>query len=106
MEQQLSHPIFEDRPNDEVKLWRYLSFAGFASLLQSSFLHFTRVDMFGDHFEGVWSKSDLEYLRGLGGFDVASFTKQMKRTTVAASCWIELTHESAAMWGLYAPGKE
>lgn len=100
------HPIFADRPEDRAKLWRYLSFAKLASLLQSSSLHFTRVDKFDDHFEGAWPKSDLEYLLNLKGFSVPNFTEQMKRKCVAASCWVGLPHESAAMWRLYAPGGE
>src|SRR5262249_48264622 len=38
-------------------------------------------------------------------FNVVSFTEGM-RCFAAASCWIELEYESAAMWRLYAPGKE
>jgi hypothetical protein len=92
----------------EAKLWRYLSFAKFASLLQSAQLHFTRVDHFDDHFEGAWPKSDLEYWtkeRMIDVFKVANFTEQM-RHNVAVSCWFESPHESAAMWRLYAPGNE
>ena len=74
------HPIFTDRPDDEAKLWRYLSFAKLASLLQSSCLHFTRADKFDDHFEGVWSKSDLKYLLNLDGFDVPAFTEQIRHS--------------------------
>jgi hypothetical protein len=74
--------------------------------MQSATLHFTRSDRFDDHFEGAWPKSDLEYWRTLKGFDVASFTENMRRTNVSASCWVESKHESAAMWRLYAPGLE
>ncbi len=102
------HPIFHNRPAADAKLWRYLSFAKFASLLQSSLLHFTRTDQFDDHFEGAWPLSDLKEWQKIAerGFDVASFTETMKRSRVAASCWFEAPHESAAMWRLYAPGNE
>src|SRR5262245_13292056 len=100
------HPLFRDVPPAEAKLWRYLSFAKFASLLNSPRLHSTRVDGFDDHFEGAWPKKDLEYWNEiLSPFKVPSFTEQM-RSFVAASCWIESPHESAAMWRLYAPGDE
>lgn len=99
------HPLFCDRPEDTAKLWRYLSFAKLAALFQSSQLHFTRVDKLDDHFEGVWPKIDFEYFDKLSGFDIPTFTKQM-HTAAAVSCWIEMPHESAAMWRLYAPGKE
>jgi hypothetical protein len=102
------HPIFRDRPSSAAKLWRYLSFAKFAALLQSNLLHFTRADQFDDHFEGAWPLSDLRKWQKIAerGFDVASFTESMKRSRVAASCWFESPHESAAMWRLYAPGNE
>jgi hypothetical protein len=48
------NPIFSEIPPPDAKLWRYLSFAKFASLLHSQKLHFTRVDRLDDHFEGVW----------------------------------------------------
>jgi hypothetical protein len=102
------HPIFRNVPPPEAKLWRYLSFAKFASLLHSPRLHFTRVDHFDDHFEGAWPRSDLEFWTSdtiVRVFHVPSLTEQM-RSNVAASCWIELPHESAAMWRLYAPGDE
>src|SRR5262249_20825018 len=38
-------------------------------------------------------------------FNVPEFTEDMRRR-IAASCWFESPHESAAMWRLYAPGKE
>src|SRR5262249_26511413 len=38
-------------------------------------------------------------------FNVPEFTEDMRRR-VAASCWFESPHESAAMWRLYAPGNE
>jgi hypothetical protein len=102
------HPIFRNAPLPEAKLWRYLSFAKFASLLHSRQLHFTRIDHFDDHFEGAWPRSDLEYWtneRMLRAFNVPAFTEEM-RCRIAASCWFESPHESAAMWRLYAPGKE
>jgi Protein of unknown function (DUF2971) len=102
------HPLFGNVPPPEAKLWRYLSFAKFVSLLQSERLHFTRVDHFDDHFEGAWPKSDLEFWtaeRMIKHFNVPHFTEQM-RFNVAASCWFESPDESAAMWRLYAPGNE
>ena len=104
----LVHPIFRNAPQPEAKLWRYLSFAKFASLLHSQQLHFTRVDHLDDHFEGAWPRSDFQYWtseRMLRHVNVPAFTEEMRRK-VAASCWVESPHESAAMWRLYAPGNE
>lgn len=99
------HPLFRNVPPPDAKLWRYLSFAKFASLLHSSRLHFTRVDQFDDHFEGAWPKSDFDYWSKVEGFKVPYFTEHMRSRT-AASCWAESPHESAALWRLYAPGAE
>src|SRR6516165_10900839 len=90
------HPIFRNAPEPEAKLWRYLNFAKFASVLHSPYLHFTRVDHFDDHFEGAWPRSDLEYWtneRILRAFNVPAFTEDMRRR-VAASCWFESRHKS------------
>lgn len=106
MAEQSVHPLFRDKPAPDAKLWRYLSFAKFASLLDTGHLHFTRVDRFDDHFEGAWPQQDVgKWQERRGVFDVVAFTDR-GRVTVAASCWFESNHESAAMWRIYAPGNE
>jgi hypothetical protein len=100
------HSIFRNAPPAGAKLWRYLSFAKFVSLLQTACLHFTRADQFDDHFEGAWPKSDRDYWQEIKSSNVVAFTKMMKQHSVAVSCWVELPHESAAMWRLYAAGSE
>jgi hypothetical protein len=106
-----AHPIFRDRPPPEAKLWRYLSFAKFAALLDAGQLHFTRVDKFDDHFEGAWPQKDyakwqkVEPAQEEGVFTVNSFTETI-RPAMAVSCWVESEYESAAMWRLYSSGSE
>lgn len=100
------HPLFRERPPADAKLWRYLSFAKFAALLDTGVLHFTRVDKFDDHFEGAWPQQDVaKWEEKAGVFNVVAFTER-GRGTVAASCWFESKYESAAMWQLYTPGNE
>jgi Protein of unknown function (DUF2971) len=101
-----AHPLFRNAPPPDAKLWRYLSFAKLVSLLYAPRLHFTRVDQFDDHFEGAWPKSDLEYWEKVKGLIAIYYTEVMRYSKVAASCWVESPHESAAMWRLYAPGEE
>jgi hypothetical protein len=105
MTEQPVHPIFRDRPAPEAKLWRYLSFAKFAALLDTGLLHFTRVDQFDDHFEGAWPQQDAARWQQTEGFSMLSFTER-GRKSVAVSCWFESDYESAAMWRLYASGNE
>jgi hypothetical protein len=99
------HPLFHDRPPPEAKLWRYLSFAKFAALLDAGQLHFTRVDQFDDHFEGAWPQQDYAKWQKVEGFNVPAFTESV-RPAMVVSCWAESEYESAAMWRLYASGNE
>jgi hypothetical protein len=105
MTEQPIHPLFRNRPPPEAKLWRYLSFAKFAALLGAGQLHFTRVDHLDDHFEGAWPKQDVATWEQNRAFFVTTLTER-SRKSVAVSCWVESKHESAAMWGLYASGRE
>jgi hypothetical protein len=105
MTEQPVHPIFRDKPAPDAKLWRYLSFAKFASLLDNGLLHFTRVDKFDDHFEGAWPQQDVATWEANKAFNMVTFTERGRRQ-VAASCWFESKHESAAMWHLYTPRDE
>src|SRR5260370_2532411 len=104
-EQPVLHPLFRDGPPREAKLWRYLSFAKFAALLDAGRLHFTRVDRFDDHFEGAWPQQDYAKWQKVEGFNVNAFTESV-RPAMAVSCWAESEYESAAMWRLYTSGNE
>ena len=101
-----THPIFRDAPPPETRLWRYLSFAKIIALFETRRLHFTRIDQFDDHFEGVWPKSDLERFEKLEGGQVIPKVTRAMRLGTAASCWLAADYESAAMWRLYAAGEE
>ncbi len=103
---QYEHPLFRNSPEPNAPLWRYLSFAKLASLLHQACLHFTRVDQFDDHFEGAWPKRDIELLIQGGGGGRILYLTEIMRDRAAASCWVEASYESAAMWRLYAPGGE
>ena len=47
-------------PNDEnVKIWRYMDFAKFISLINEQYLYFTRSDRFEDRFEGSYSSINV-----------------------------------------------
>lgn len=102
------HPIFNNMPepeNDAV-LWRYMSISQLVSLLESKRLHFTRLDQYTDHFEGIWPKKDLEYWNNLNGFNVPGHTEFLKRNKIVASCWCKSEYESAGLWRLYTKNNE
>nr|WP_320189844.1 hypothetical protein [uncultured Desulfobacter sp.] len=99
----------------DAKVWRYLDFPKFISLLENSSLHFCRSDLFKDKFEGSFTKSSVKYREDKWRehmphipeqhFDhfkeVYRFQKQEERKNFYINCWHMNEYESAAMWELY-----
>ena len=54
------HPVFEKPENEDVKIWRYMDFTKFVSLLEKQALFFCRTDKLGDLFEGSYTKVNIE----------------------------------------------
>lgn len=105
------HPVFEKPKNENAKIWRYMDFTKFVSLLDKSALFFTRADKLGDLFEGSYSKANIDLrptvykipqhmLRTMSTL----FEVLTKFTTV--NCWHLNEYESAAMWKLYLKSNE
>lgn len=46
--------------SDSQKIWRYVDFHKFESMLTSNTLYFSRIDSFTDRFEGNWTRANLE----------------------------------------------
>ena len=105
------HPVFNPPPADAV-LWRYMDFTKFVSILDKGALFFPPAAKLGDPFEGAFSEvnktlrpviyQDLpeDTLRGF-----AQYLKESCHFTLI-SCWHENSHESEAMWKLYAREKD
>lgn len=117
------HPAFK-KPNDpNLKVWRYIDFTKYVSLLETSKLYFTRADRFLDPFEGSYPKMNpiiqkqtfeqiakdvpvehrskfIEHISKL-----RSYNKEWRRY-IALNCWHANEHESAAMWSLYLKSNE
>ena len=104
------HSIFNPPPLDAI-LWRYMDFAKFVSMLDSSALYFVRADKLGDPFEGTFSpvNSDTHsYLYSDVLPDVPSlirYNSEQRRRYCAVNCWHWNDHESDAMWKLYGGDK-
>lgn len=97
---------FEEPPS-EARLWRYMDFVKFVSLLDSAQLQFARADLLGDPWEGSLP-TPLANLRGTpeeteGPSNTwnLSHSGEHVRYRTYISCWHESEHESAAMWRLY-----
>jgi hypothetical protein len=57
------HPVFIDPKGKDLKLWRYMDFTKFISLIKSNSLFFptTRILTKIDPWEGSWLKKELEH---------------------------------------------
>lgn len=110
------HPCFVQPQNEDCRLWRYMDFTKFVSLISSKSLFFCRADLFKDPFEGSYSKANVALRphvykdmpsEQLGKMmeQMSSFAKWVREWTYI-SCWHANEYESAAMWDLYAKTNE
>jgi len=110
------HPSFIQPQNQDSRLWRYMGFTKFVSLISSGSIFLCRADLFKDPFEGSYSKANValrpqvykdmpsEQL-GTMMAQMASFAKWVREWTYI-NCWHANEFESAAMWDLYAKTNE
>lgn len=113
--------------NQDQRIWRYMDFMKFGSLLCYNSLYLARADTLGDKFEGSLSHPTKEdYRKALEQIEqlekhrkeaendatadtkgptelLNDFSKIFKGLvkTVGVSCWHMNDDESAAMWSLY-----
>lgn len=108
------HPAFE-KPNDDTRIWRYLDFTEFVSLLDKQALFFTRADRLSDPFEGSYPKANVERRPGVYPMSKEAFDKRKEtlevlrrhiRRFVFVNCWHINEYESDAMWNLYLKSEE
>ncbi len=100
------------QPKDKnAKIWRYMDFTKFVSLLSTSSLFLARADTFEDPFEGRYLGVSLETYddekpRPLAEQKfIRSWNTTLQKFT-AISCWHVSEYESAAMWKLYLKSDE
>lgn len=114
----IEHPTFIPPDDPNVKIWRYIDFNKFVSILDTGSLWFTRADQFSDQFEGSSPKMNISSRKAtpdISKADIPIFnnlienTSQVKRQWlkyVAINCWHMNEGESTAMWGLYLKSNE
>ena len=115
------HPAFKQPSNPGIKIWRYMDFTKYVSMLDMGGLYFTRSDFLGDPFEGTYSQLNVEGFklqlqeaeRAAGGpldvpklLEEESVKRQWYRQWMYISSWHMNEFESAAMWRLYAQTNE
>lgn len=80
------------KPDEEnSKIWRYIDFPKFVSLLHERKLFFVQACHLPDKFEGNWSKTNKV---------LDKYLKELKQYT-CVSCWQKNEEESALMWEVY-----
>lgn len=108
------HLIFEKPHNENVKIWRYMDFTKFVSILDKRALFFARADKLPDPFEGSYSKANIEIrpklYKDIPEFDIfqksiQDFSKDVRKYVIINS-WHMNDCESAAMWRLYLKSDE
>ncbi len=102
------HPNLEKPKNEKARIWRYMDFTKFVSLLDKSALFFVRADKLPDPFEGSFPKTNVKLrptiYKGIMPpkeiKDLSEFYKQYVKLTFI-SCWHLNNYQSAAMWEKY-----
>lgn len=120
-----SHPIFEDPPNSSnLKLWRFIDYTKFVSLLHKNSLFFCKASILPDSWEGLYPQKELNYFldehmnlsypnplnrspenreQNANNWE-KSFKEEKNKNFL--SCWHYNETESAAMWNLYLKSNE
>jgi len=91
-----------------TKVWRYMDFTKFASLLDTSALYFSRADRLPDSWEGAhttWGLIGQPNWVLAGEHQTRPFNRALRQHTFV-SCWHMNDVESAAMWKLYVSQNE
>jgi hypothetical protein len=108
------HPCFQAPADRSIKIWRYLDFTKYVSMLSSQNLFFSRSDLFDDPYEGATSHANIK-LRSTVYSDIKITKQQIDQLAELAewsrqwtyiNCWHMNEYESAAMWKLYAQTNE
>lgn len=112
---QKAHPAFKVPDNLNIKIWRYLDFTKFVSLLETESLFFCRADCFDDPFEGSFPQANKKLqdkeLKKATPEEQEAWERWVQgrkedRKRIMINCWHMNDYESAAMWNLYANSNE
>ncbi|MFC1917934.1 hypothetical protein ACFLXH_04700 [Chloroflexota bacterium] len=117
------HPSFKKPESNKTKIWRYIDFTKFVSVLAKQQLFFARSDKLGDPFEGSYPTKNVEQrklnhtklLKSLPPHikimiegrpqAISEFHKNIRKF-IFISGWHKNKNESAAMRNLYLKSNE
>lgn len=102
-----AHRAFDPPSDPSVKIWRYMDFTQFVSMLEEKGILFTRADLFEDKFEGTMSQPLHDFV-GEQALDPDEYAMHLRMTKgwSFVSCWHMNECESAAMWKIYSTSRE
>ncbi|MBL0343795.1 hypothetical protein [Candidatus Villigracilis affinis] len=118
----MTTPNFFTAPgNPDEKIWRYMDFPRYVSLITRGSLYFSRADLLGDPFEGSYPVINKESRDQLADQLLSempkdkvpadwksNFLKQFSDTyrgmskSIYVNCWHMNQFQSAAMWSIYS----
>ena len=95
------------KPKDKDKIWRYMDFTKFVSMLHYKSLHFTRVDTLKDPYDTSIASYFAEHtnISPLALKKTSEFEKARRRK-IFVNCWHINAFESAALWKVYMKSDE
>ena len=94
---------FDSPDNKNVKIWRYMDYTKFMSLVMDRNLYFIPADLLGDPYEGSLPKLAVrERDDKSSDADLARTIQMNIRKAITVSCWHMNDSESTAMWQLYS----
>ena len=108
------HYCFTLPSNPNLKIWRYMDFTKYVSLLESKSLFFSRSDLLGDPYEGATSHANQKLRSHFSRNapipdnilnDMSDFAEWL-RQWIFINCWHLNEFESHAMWKLYTKSNE
>lgn len=108
----IEHSLFEP-PKHKAKIWRYLDFTKYLSLIENRALFFCRSDKLPDPFEGsipyknhILREEQLDDLKDNKIPQDISTSFEYLKKYMFINCWTISSVESAAMWKLYLRSNE
>jgi hypothetical protein len=96
----------------ETRIWRYMDFVKFVSMVQTHSLFFPRPCTFDDPWDGHYPPSYLKNSRPVYGLDEKGLQEdferryERRRYGFFVSCWMTSDEECLAMWKLYGASPE
>ncbi|HEX8676553.1 MAG TPA: hypothetical protein VF700_04995 [Segetibacter sp.] len=111
----IQNKIFKVPDDPNIKIWRYMDFTKFVSMLENNGLFFSRADCLGDPFEGsIPRANEREQSEIAKAWPADAFEKleswkawrRQERQNMFINCWHMNEDESAAMWKLYTKSEE